>query len=156
MNLEDQWQVGSDLWLTFDSMWFDKHLEGSAVLKSTLPDIGHLATWSVSSSKYGFNVECLRDGDPDTFWQCVSLAGLFDIRANPDRSCRSDGPQPHYITLRFSKKVAIQVKDSAYCNLLVGILMQLIGPENSNSTEFCSGRLVHANETNHSSRNRAL
>ncbi|QRV74732.1 anaphase-promoting complex subunit 10 [Ceratobasidium sp. AG-Ba] len=54
-----------------------------------LPDIGHLATWSVSSFKYGFNVDCLRDDDPETFWQ-------------------SDGPQPHYITLQFHKKVAVQ------------------------------------------------
>jgi anaphase-promoting complex subunit 10 len=33
------------------------------------PDIGHLAKWSVSSYKFGFGAECLRDGDPDTFWQ---------------------------------------------------------------------------------------
>ncbi|KAF8688923.1 Anaphase-promoting complex subunit, partial [Rhizoctonia solani] len=57
--------------------------------QSKLPDIGHLATWSVSSYKYGFNVDCLRDDDPETFWQ-------------------SDGPQPHYITLQFHKKVAVQ------------------------------------------------
>ncbi|CAE6427445.1 unnamed protein product [Rhizoctonia solani] len=37
--------------------------------QSKLPDIGHLATWSVSSYKYGFNVDCLRDDDPETFWQ---------------------------------------------------------------------------------------
>ncbi|CCO30486.1 Anaphase-promoting complex subunit 10 Short=APC10 [Rhizoctonia solani AG-1 IB] len=57
--------------------------------QSKLPDIGHLATWSVSSYKYGFNVDCLRDDDPETFWQ-------------------SDGPQPHFITLQFHKKVAVQ------------------------------------------------
>ncbi|GAB1521843.1 anaphase-promoting complex subunit 10 [Rhizoctonia solani] len=39
--------------------------------QSKLPDIGHLATWSVSSYKYGFNVDCLRDDDPETFWQYV-------------------------------------------------------------------------------------
>jgi len=53
------------------------------------PDIGHLAKWSVSSFKFGFGAECLRDGDPDTFWH-------------------SDGPQPHFITIEFPRKVAIQ------------------------------------------------
>lgn len=33
------------------------------------PDIGHLAKWSVSSYKFGFGPECLRDDDPETFWQ---------------------------------------------------------------------------------------
>ncbi|KDQ15852.1 hypothetical protein BOTBODRAFT_31310 [Botryobasidium botryosum FD-172 SS1] len=66
------------------------HFSGGApVLKTSLPDIGNLATWSVSSFKYGFDVECLRDDDPETFWQ-------------------SDGPQPHSITLQFSKKVKVQ------------------------------------------------
>ncbi|PCH42609.1 anaphase-promoting complex subunit 10 [Wolfiporia cocos MD-104 SS10] len=53
------------------------------------PDIGHLAKWSVSSYKFGFGPECLRDNDPDTFWH-------------------SDGPQPHFITIEFPRKVAIQ------------------------------------------------
>jgi hypothetical protein len=35
------------------------------------PDIGRIAKWSVSSYKFGFGAECLRDGDPDTFWQSV-------------------------------------------------------------------------------------
>lgn len=33
------------------------------------PDISDKARWSVSSYKFGFGAECLRDGDPDTFWQ---------------------------------------------------------------------------------------
>lgn len=53
------------------------------------PDIGHIAKWSVSSYKFGFGPECLRDGDPATFWH-------------------SDGPQPHFITIEFPRKVAIQ------------------------------------------------
>jgi len=53
------------------------------------PDIGYMAKWSVSSYKFGFGPECLRDGDPDTFWH-------------------SDGPQPHFITIEFPRKVAIQ------------------------------------------------
>lgn len=60
------------------------------------PDISSRAKWSVSSFKFGFGVECLRDGDPDTFWH-------------------SDGPQPHFITIEFPRKVAIQ-KISIYLN----------------------------------------
>lgn len=36
------------------------------------PDIGHLAKWSVSSYKFGFGAECLRDDDQETFWQYVA------------------------------------------------------------------------------------
>jgi hypothetical protein len=32
-------------------------------------DLGHLAKWAVSSHKYGFSVDRLRDGNDDTFWQ---------------------------------------------------------------------------------------
>ncbi|KAI0749906.1 hypothetical protein C8Q80DRAFT_1120027 [Daedaleopsis nitida] len=53
------------------------------------PDIGHLGKWSVSSYKFGFGPECLTDEDPDTFWH-------------------SDGPQPHFITVEFPRKVAVQ------------------------------------------------
>ncbi|KAF9020941.1 anaphase-promoting complex, subunit 10 [Hymenopellis radicata] len=53
------------------------------------PDISGRANWSVSSAKFGFGVECLRDGDPDTFWH-------------------SDGPQPHFITIEFPRKVPVQ------------------------------------------------
>ncbi|KAH9976547.1 anaphase-promoting complex subunit 10 [Russula vinacea] len=49
------------------------------------PDIGHLAKWSVSSFKFGFGPECLQDQDPDTFWQ-----------------------SPHFITVEFPRKMAIQ------------------------------------------------
>ncbi|KAF9493389.1 galactose-binding like protein [Pleurotus eryngii] len=53
------------------------------------PDISSRGKWSVSSFKFGFGSECLRDGDPETFWH-------------------SDGPQPHFITIEFPQKVAIQ------------------------------------------------
>ncbi|KAI0035507.1 anaphase-promoting complex subunit 10 [Vararia minispora EC-137] len=53
------------------------------------PDIGPLAKWSVSSYKFGFGPECLQDGDPDTFWH-------------------SDGPQPHFVTVEFPRKVPVQ------------------------------------------------
>ncbi|KAF8838602.1 anaphase-promoting complex, subunit 10 [Paxillus ammoniavirescens] len=62
------------------------------------PDIGRIAKWSVSSYKFGFGAECLRDGDPDTFWH-------------------SDGPQPHFVTIEFPRKVAIQ-KISIYLSWL--------------------------------------
>ncbi|EIW66103.1 hypothetical protein TREMEDRAFT_70338 [Tremella mesenterica DSM 1558] len=52
------------------------------------PELGHLATWSVSSHKYGFGVENLQDGNENTFWQ-------------------SEGPQPHTIDLAFPKRVFI-------------------------------------------------
>lgn len=42
---------------------------GPQTLKTNLPDIGNFATWSVSSCKYGFNAACLRDSDPNTYWQ---------------------------------------------------------------------------------------
>ena len=32
-------------------------------------EIGHLAVWSVTSSKAGNGVELLRDGSTETFWQ---------------------------------------------------------------------------------------
>jgi hypothetical protein len=35
------------------------------------PELGHLAQWSVSSHKYGFGVDNLRDGNDGTFWQSV-------------------------------------------------------------------------------------
>nr|XP_019009812.1 anaphase-promoting complex subunit 10 [Kwoniella pini CBS 10737]OCF48593.1 anaphase-promoting complex subunit 10 [Kwoniella pini CBS 10737] len=52
------------------------------------PELSHLASWSVSSHKYGFGVDNLRDGNDNTFWQ-------------------SEGPQPHLIDLSFPKRVHI-------------------------------------------------
>ncbi|KZT57902.1 anaphase-promoting complex, subunit 10 [Calocera cornea HHB12733] len=57
--------------------------------KDKYQSLGHLASWSVSSAKYGFGVECLYDDDPSTFWQ-------------------SDGPQPHFISLHFPRRVKVQ------------------------------------------------
>ncbi|KAF8802420.1 galactose-binding like protein [Phlegmacium glaucopus] len=67
----------------------DGTLIHSGSKKLPWPDISLRAKWSVSSFKFGFGAECLLDGDPDTFWH-------------------SDGPQPHFITLEFPRKVAIQ------------------------------------------------
>ncbi|KAI0353809.1 anaphase-promoting complex subunit 10 [Trametes cingulata] len=72
---------------------------GKKAPKVPWPDIGHLAKWSVSSFKFGFGPECLTDDDPDTFWHSSS----------------SDGPQPHFITIEFPRKVSVQ-KLSIYLN----------------------------------------
>ena len=48
-----------------------EYFQSPTPLTTNLPDIGHLAKWSVSSHKFGFGAECLRDDDPETFWQCV-------------------------------------------------------------------------------------
>jgi len=47
----------------------DLNFKGPAVLTTNLPDIGHLGKWSVSSHKFGFGAECLRDDNSETFWQ---------------------------------------------------------------------------------------
>ena len=49
-------------------------------------EIGHLAVWTVTSSKPGNGVDLLRDGRDDTYWQ-------------------SDGVQPHFVNIQFQKKV---------------------------------------------------
>lgn len=54
-----------------------------------LSDVGNLAMWSVSSHKLGFGVDSLRADDPVKLWQ-------------------SDGPQPHYIDVHFSKRVSVE------------------------------------------------
>ncbi|KAG8775135.1 anaphase promoting complex subunit doc1 [Serendipita sp. 401] len=77
---------------------------------TSYPDIGNLARWSVSSWKYGFGIECLRDNNPETFWH-------------------SEGNQPHSITLEFPKQVAVQKiiiyldhkKDDSYTPEIIGI-----------------------------------
>jgi anaphase-promoting complex subunit 10 len=51
-------------------------------------DIGALGSWSVSSSKQGSGVKELREDSPASFWQ-------------------SDGAQPHYLDIHFSKKVTV-------------------------------------------------
>lgn len=37
--------------------------------EEALREVGHLASWSVTSAKPGNGVELLRDGDAGTFWQ---------------------------------------------------------------------------------------
>ena len=73
------------------------------------PDISDRAKWSVSSFKFGFGAECLRDGDPDTFWQWVVCNCLVNCS---NSLASSDGPQPHFITVEFPRKLAIQVSST--------------------------------------------
>lgn len=54
-----------------------------------LIDIGGLAAWSVSSFKPGFGVNELKADDPDKLWQ-------------------SDGAQPHFVDLHFSRRVSVE------------------------------------------------
>ncbi|KAH7407069.1 galactose-binding domain-like protein [Phaeosphaeria sp. MPI-PUGE-AT-0046c] len=55
---------------------------------SYLRDISTLASWTVSSSKPGCSVPQLRHPSTSLFWQ-------------------SDGPQPHYLNIHFSKLVRV-------------------------------------------------
>lgn len=61
-----------------------KELEGIGLV-----DIGNLATWTASSFKPGFGTKEMREDSPLSYWQ-------------------SDGQQPHFITVHFSKKVSIE------------------------------------------------
>lgn len=54
-----------------------------------LVDIGKLAWWRLSSFKTGYGIKELREDSPYGYWQ-------------------SDGVQPHYIQIHFTKKVSIE------------------------------------------------
>jgi anaphase-promoting complex subunit 10 len=43
----------------------------ASAIAPSRPELGRLAQWSVSSHKYGFGVDNLRDDNEGTFWQCV-------------------------------------------------------------------------------------
>ena len=66
----------------------------------------------MSSYKFGFGADCLTDGDPETFWQYVPLALLRTFSSCNTRS--SDGPQPHFVTIEFPRKMAVQVRSIPY------------------------------------------
>lgn len=51
-------------------------------------EIGHLAHWSLSSSKPGNGIDQLRDSSHETYWQ-------------------SDGLQPHYINIQFPRRQTV-------------------------------------------------
>ncbi|XP_057547497.1 anaphase-promoting complex subunit 10 [Amaranthus tricolor] len=60
------------------------------VVDGDLREMTKIAAWSVSSSKPGNGVQCLRDDSIETYWQ-------------------SDGAQPHLINIQFQKKVKLQL-----------------------------------------------
>jgi hypothetical protein len=59
-----------------------------------LREIGHLASWSVTSAKPGNGVELLRDGNTATFWQCAPGAGWAGGARAPRAGRRPPGA-PH-------------------------------------------------------------
>ncbi|KAJ1988445.1 Anaphase-promoting complex subunit 10 [Coemansia spiralis] len=77
---------------------------------SKLPNISAQGTWTVSSTKHGFGIENLHDGNVETFWQ-------------------SDGHQPHSISVQFPKRHQIHAvslyldidKDESYTPCRVAI-----------------------------------
>lgn len=82
-------------------------------------ELGDAAVWSVSTAKPGNGVELLRDQNTDTFWQLRRRGQPRSRgeRAGHSASCclpspahsppRSDGSQPHIITLSFPRKVEL-------------------------------------------------
>ncbi|XP_068201284.1 anaphase-promoting complex subunit 10-like [Palaemon carinicauda] len=59
------------------------------VTPDRLREIGHQATWSVSSCKLGFDVAKLTDDSVDTYWQ-------------------SDGLPPHLVSMQFQRKLKVE------------------------------------------------
>ena len=64
--------------------------------KDLLREVGDEAVWTLSSAKPGNGVDQLRDNLMDTFWQ-------------------SDGPQPHYITIQFHRRM--EISELAICSI---------------------------------------
>jgi len=64
-------------------------------------DIGHLASWTLTSAKPDHGIEALKSPDPELYWQSTpSLTFSYG---------RSDGPQPHKLNVLFPKRVKIRV-----------------------------------------------
>ena len=72
-------------------------------------EIGSLAVWQLSSAKPGSGIEQLRDGNPDTYWQCVVV--VLVTRALTACALtsitRSDGTGSHHVNIQFLRKVTI-------------------------------------------------
>lgn len=78
----------------------------------SLPDY---KTWSVSSSKPGYGIDQLLDSRLDQLWQFVPsllCSAPFCSYRLPFAlsSCRSEGPQPHLISVQFRKRMPICVR----------------------------------------------
>jgi len=84
--------------------------------------------WSVTSAKGGHGVESLRDDGTETYWQCAPLAQTPQrspeplATARPTTACtycslalpdRSDGAQPHIVSIAFQRKVELLVRRHA-------------------------------------------
>ncbi|KAJ2399636.1 Anaphase-promoting complex subunit 10 [Coemansia sp. RSA 2559] len=77
---------------------------------SKLPNISDRGAWAVSTTKHGFGIEHLHDGNTETFWQ-------------------SDGQQPHNISVQFPTRAQIYAvslyldteKDESYTPCKVSI-----------------------------------
>ena len=81
-------------------------------------EIGSLAVWSVTSAKPGHGVECMRDNSTESYWQCVRVRGVRCAgRAHAPALTRaaawrprSDGAQPHVVSIAFQRKVELLVR----------------------------------------------
>lgn len=71
-----------------------------------LKEISNLGKFTVSSHKPGSGVDELRSDDTELYWQCVDDPSnvFFVLLTRP----RSDGPQPHKLTVYFVKRVGIR------------------------------------------------
>jgi len=56
--------------------------KGELMVDSNRPELGHVAKWTLSSHKYGFGVENLRDDDINTFWQYALTFSEVEDRAD--------------------------------------------------------------------------
>lgn len=61
----------------------------TSMWKMNYRDLGPLASWTVSSAKPGFGINCVQDESLETYWQ-------------------SDGPQPHFINVHFPHLVSFK------------------------------------------------
>ncbi|KAH3671849.1 hypothetical protein OGAPHI_000035 [Ogataea philodendri] len=87
---ESEYETGADLTNTAKQDEEELFTTGIRKLEHLgLIDIGNLAAWSVSTNKQGFGIKELREDSPFSYWQ-------------------SDGQQPHFITIHFTKKVTVE------------------------------------------------
>jgi len=71
-------------------------------------DIGHLASWTLTSAKPDHGIEALQSPDPEQYWQSA-LSLLSSVSYD-----RSDGPQPHKLNILFPKRVKIRVPSPSF------------------------------------------
>lgn len=70
--------MNEEVWCTFKNK----------IMRTSLHDITKKALWNVSTTKGGYEISAMFDGNTDTFWQ-------------------SDSVPPHFITAQFNKKTYI-------------------------------------------------